>query len=79
MKAEGYGVSELELSGWPVRITCYRIGEAWHATADNVSPGANIAKCRAATREAAIASVTEKAGRRLAATRRRTLEPGPRR
>lgn len=70
MKAEHYAVRELELSGWPVRITSYRIGETWYAKADNVSPGANIAKAKAASLEQATERVMEKAGERLAATRR---------
>lgn len=70
MKAEHYAVHELELSGWPVRITSYRIGETWYAKADNVSPGANIAKANAASLEQATEQVLEKASERLAATRR---------
>ena len=70
MKAEDFSVTELELAGWPVRITTYRIGETWHAKADNVSPGANIARARAGGREQAEARVIEKASERLGATRR---------
>ena len=70
MKAEHYATRELELSGWPVRITSYRIGETWYAKADNVSPGANIAKAKATSLEMATDQVVEKASARLAATRR---------
>lgn len=70
MKAEHYAVRELELSGWPVRITSYRIGETWYAKADNVSPGANIAKANAMSLEQATEQVLEKASERLAATQR---------
>lgn len=70
MKAEHYTVRTAELSGWPVRITTYRIGATWHAKADNVSPGANIAAARADTLDKAEALVVEKARTRLAATRR---------
>ncbi len=73
MKAESFSVTELELAGWPVRITSYRIGETWHAKADNVSPGANIARARADGREQAEATVIERASARLGATRRRPL------
>ncbi len=72
-RAEDYTVSELELAGWPVRITSYRIGQTWHAKADNVSPGAKFATSRAASREAALADVTAKARSRLEATRRRAV------
>lgn len=70
MKAESFSVTELELAGWPVRVTSYRIGETWHAKADNVSPGANIARARAAGREQAEGKVIERASERLGATRR---------
>ncbi len=70
MKAEHYSVRAAELAGWPVRITTYRLGSIWHAKADNVSPGANIATACAATLEEADRLVTERARTRLAATRR---------
>lgn len=70
MKAELYAVRELELSGWPVRITSYKIGAIWHAKADNVSPGAKIATARAGDRAEAENVVAEKARKRLAETRR---------
>lgn len=70
MRAEHYSVRTTELSGWPVRITTYRIGSVWHAKADNVSPGANIASAQATTRDEAESGVVEKARTRLAATRR---------
>ncbi len=72
MRAESFSVRTLELAGWPVRITTYRIGGTWHAKADNVSPGAQIAKARAGTLEEAEATVLEQAEVRLAATRRTT-------
>ena len=70
MKAESFSVTELELAGWPVRITSYRIGKTWHAKADNVSPGANIARAKAEGRRQAEARVLERASERLGATRR---------
>ena len=72
MKAENFSVRSLELAGWPVRLTTYRIGSTWHAKADNVSPGALIAVTRAETLEEAEANVLEVAESRLAATRRTT-------
>ncbi len=70
MKAEHFTVRQFELSGWPVRITSYRIGTTWHAKADNVSPGATIATATGETHWEAVADATEKARKRLAATRR---------
>ena len=70
MKAEEFSITNLELAGWPVRITTYRIGETWHAKADNVSPGANIARAKAEGREQAQDKVIARASERLGATRR---------
>ncbi len=70
MRAEDFSTADLELAGWPVRITTYRIGKTWHAKADNVSPGASIARAAAEGREQAEARVLEKAAERLGATRR---------
>ena len=70
MRTDGFTERRLTLEGWPVRIRSFRIGRRWHATADNVSPGATIAKSRADSRAVAEAAVTETARRRLARTRR---------
>ena len=70
MRAELYTVRTMELSGWPVRITTYRIGSVWHAKADNVTPGANVARAQGGTRDEAESEVLGKARTRLAATRR---------
>ena len=70
MRAEHYRERQLELAGWPVRVRTYRIGATWYAKADNVSPGAEIAAARADSMEEAEQAALEKAGRRLAATRR---------
>ena len=70
MKPEEYSERTLELAGWPVHIVSYKLGDAYHAKADNVSPGAMIARAKADTKEAAEARVIEKAEERLAATRR---------
>ena len=70
MKPEDYSERTLELAGWPVRIVSYRLGKTYHAKADNVSPGAMIARAQAADKEEAEAQVLAKAEERLAATRR---------
>ncbi|MBI1897931.1 MAG: hypothetical protein HYS04_15580 [Acidobacteria bacterium] len=69
MKAEEYQERTLELGGWPVKITSYRIGETWHAQADNVSPGACLARISAASREDAERQALEKAEKMLGRTR----------
>jgi hypothetical protein len=70
MKPEDYSERQLELHGWPVRLTTYRLGAVWHAKIDNVSPGAWLARVDAASREEAENQALETAGRRLARTRR---------
>ncbi len=69
MKPEDHSERTLELAGWPVRVISYKLGDTYHATADNVSPGANIARARGATKEEAEQSVLAKAAERLATTR----------
>ncbi len=70
MKAEEFSSMKLEVEGWPIRVTTYRIGEICYAKVDNVSPGALIARSTGATDEEARNKVLEKARVRLAATRR---------
>jgi hypothetical protein len=73
MKVEDYQERTLELAGWPVHLTSYRMGETFHCTADNVSPGANIARSTGATREEAEKKAIERATERLAATKRHAV------
>ena len=70
MKPEEYSEREFELHGWPVRLTLYRLADVWHAKIENLSPGAWLARCSAASREEAEQQALETAGRRLARTRR---------
>ncbi|MDA1312631.1 MAG: hypothetical protein O2968_04780 [Acidobacteria bacterium] len=69
MKTEDHSERTLELAGWPVRVISYKLGDKYLATADNVSPGANIAKAQGATKEEAESAVLAKAEERLARTR----------
>ena len=61
MKAENYQERTLELSGWPVRITSYKLGEQYVCEADNVSPGARLARFTAPTAEEAEKQTLSKA------------------
>ena len=49
MRAEEYSTRIQELDGWKVRLTSYRLGNTYHCTADNVDPGAWIARAQGAT------------------------------
>lgn len=73
MKAEEYQERRVEAEGWPVNLTSYRIGAVYHCKADNVSPGAAIARGVGATREEAEEKALEQARRRLARTRRQEV------
>jgi hypothetical protein len=72
MNPEAYEEKLLEVEGWPLRLTSYKLGEVFHCTADNVSPGSTLARETGATREEAEQKVLAIARRRLSGTRRRS-------
>lgn len=65
-----YQERQIELNGWPVRLASYRIGDKFVCQADNVSPGACLARFSAPTREEAEANAISKARHLLGKTRR---------
>ena len=69
MKTEDHSETEMELAGWPVRLTTYKLGDIYHCKADNISPGAAIARTEGATREEAESKAIELARNRLSKTR----------
>jgi hypothetical protein len=73
MKPEQYSERLLEVAGWPLRLTSYRLGETFYCKADNVSPGALIARAAGASREEAEAKALDKASERLVRTRRQAV------
>ena len=70
MKVEEHQERKIEIAGWPVHLTSYRIGETFHCSADNVSPGATLARTSASTREEAEKKAIERATERLTQTKR---------
>jgi len=70
MRAEEHSTRTLEIEGWKVRLTSYRLGDSYHCIADNVDPGAWIARAQGATREEAESRASELAHEMLARTRR---------
>jgi hypothetical protein len=70
MKAEEYEERRLDVGGWPVNITSYRLDREWHAKADNVSPGAALARTTGDSREDAERKVIARAEELLARTKR---------
>lgn len=69
MKVEEYQERKVEVAGWPVNLASYRLGSVYHAKADNVSPGAALARATDATREEAEKKTLERAEQLLARTR----------
>ena len=70
MKPEDYSRRQIELSGWPISIETYKLGDVYHCSIANVDPGARFARADGSTREEAEARALEKAARYLAQTRR---------
>ena len=70
MKPTDYSERKIELHGWPVNLTSYRLGDVYYCKADNVSPGAHIARAQGASKQEAEEKALAKAKERLAATRR---------
>jgi hypothetical protein len=73
MKVEEHQERRLEIAGWPVHLTSYRIGVQFHCSADNVSPGATLARTTGATREEAENKAIERATQYLSTTKRRPV------
>lgn len=71
--AQSFQEREIEIAGWPVRLTSYRIGEQYVCQADNVSPGACLARMSAGTAEEAESQAISKARHLLGKTRRREV------
>ena len=73
MKVEEFQERKVEIRSWPVNLTSYRLGEVYHCKADNVSPGAALARTTGATREEAEKTAIERAEQLLARTRVQTV------
>ncbi len=73
MKAEEYQERKVEVAGWPVNVASYRLENEWHAKADNVSPGAALARTTGATREEAEEKALKRAEELLARTKRHAV------
>ncbi len=74
MKPEEYKENTFDLTGWPVRMVSYKLGDQYIAKIDNVAPGARIARAQGATREEAESKATEDAQRRLQRTKRHSVD-----
>jgi hypothetical protein len=70
MKPEEYQERQVEVESWQVKLTSYKLGDVYHCTADNVSPGAWLARTSGATRQEAEQQALERARKLLSRTRR---------
>ena len=70
MKPEEYSRREMQLSGWPISIETYKLGDVYHCTIASVDPGARFARADGASRAEAEQRAIEKATRYLAQTRK---------
>jgi hypothetical protein len=70
MKVENFAERKIDIDGWPVNLTSYQIGEIYHCKADNVSPGAGIARTTGASRQEAEDKAIARAKELLGRTRR---------
>jgi len=73
MKVEDHSERTLTVEGWDVRLTTHRLGETWHCKADNVSPGAALARTSGATKEEAEQRALKRATELLIRTRRQKV------
>jgi hypothetical protein len=72
-KTAQYQEREIELNGWPVKLTSYRMGDKFVCQADNVSPGACLARFSAPTLEEAESQAISKARHLLGKTTRHNV------
>jgi hypothetical protein len=70
MKPTDYSERIVEAAGWKVRLTSYGLGGKYFCKADNVEPGACIARTEGATKEEAEEKALSKASESLSRTRR---------
>ena len=73
MKPEEYQERQVDVDSWQINLTSYKLGDVYHCKADNVSPGAWLARTTGATREEAEAKALERATKLLSRTRRQEV------
>lgn len=69
-RVEEYSERVVDIEPWQVRLTSYKLGDVYHCKADNVSPGAALARTTGATREEAEQKALERAQQMLSRTHR---------
>ena len=78
MKPREYSERQMEIEGWQVRLTSYKVGDVFYCQAANVSPGAWLARTTGTAREEAEEKALAIARECLAHTlRKRALSRPP--
>ena len=70
VKPTNFSERVLEVAGWKLRLTSYELGGKYFCKADNVEPGACIARTEGASKEECEQQALEKAQEYLSRTRR---------
>ncbi len=70
MLVEEFSERVVDVETWQVRLTSYKLGGTYHCKADNVSPGAALARTTGATREEAEQKALDRARQLLSRTQR---------
>lgn len=73
MRPENFSERKVDVDGWEVNLTTYQLGNQWHTKADNVSPGAALARIVADTREDAESRALARAKELLSRTKRHAV------
>jgi hypothetical protein len=73
MTPEDYSERDIEIEGWPVHLTTYKLEGRYHCKADNVSPGASLARVEADTKEEAESKAIARARELLSRTHRHAV------
>jgi len=73
VKAEEYSERVVDVNGWQCRLTSYKLGDVYHCHADNVSPGARLARSTGVTKEEAERKALQRATELLTRTRRQEV------
>lgn len=71
MQAEEYATRTLEVAGWRIRLTSYKLGDVYCCTADNIDPGAWLARSTGKTREEAENQAIEQSRQLLESSARK--------
>ncbi len=73
MKAEDFAERKIGVDGWQVNLTSYKLGETFYCKADNVSPGAWLARTTGVSRAEAEERALTRAKELLSRTHRRAI------